>query len=260
MPRSDPDTRLKVGALARETGLTVRALHHYEEIGLLLPRERTPAGHRLYGVDEVGRLHQIASLRQLGLSLEEIRAALDRPGASLEQVLALQMERLRRRIRDEEELLARLESLAERLRRDEADVSLRELARSVGETVRLERYYTTEQLQALDRRARELGPEAILASQSRWEEIFRGFGRAVTRGMPLDHPEVEALAREALALIRRFTGGDPEIAASLGALYREEGHQRVAEQHGMSIAPEVWAFAQRAMAAAAGADGASEPS
>ena len=251
---SDPDDRLKVGALAREAGLTVRTLHHYEDIGLLLPRERTPAGHRLYGREEVRRLHQIASLRQLGLSLEEIREALDQPGASLEQVLALQIRRLRARIREEEALLTRLEHLAKRLEDRKEDVPLRDLVRSVGETVRLERYYTPEQLGTLERRARELGAEAIQDAQSRWEAVFTGFGQALRRGMGPDHPEVEALAREALGLIRRFTGGDPGIAASLQALYREEGHQRVTAQHGMSIPPETWAFAQQAMAAARSRD------
>ena len=63
----------KVGALARQTGLTVRTLHHYDEIGLLAPSLRTGAGHRLYTADDLGRLLQILSLRQLGLSLDEVR-------------------------------------------------------------------------------------------------------------------------------------------------------------------------------------------
>lgn len=245
-----PDERLKVGALARATGLTVRTLHHYEEIGLLLPSERTAAGHRLYGVAEVRRLHQIASLRQLGLSLEEIRAALDREEQSLAAVLALQIRRLRTRIQAEESLLARLEALLERLDAGEADVGLRELATSVGETVRLERYYTPDQLDLLAERERSLGPEALRDAARRWQEVFRGFARAVKRGMAPDHPEVQAVAREALSLVEMFTGGDPGIAASLQSLYREEGHRRVAGQHGMEIPPQVWAFAQEAMAAA----------
>ena len=73
---------LKVGALARRAGLTVRTLHHYEEIGLLVPARRTGSGHRLYGMPEVRRLHQITSLKQMGLSLDEIRASLDGGGCS----------------------------------------------------------------------------------------------------------------------------------------------------------------------------------
>jgi MerR HTH family regulatory protein len=80
----------KVGELAGRTGLSVRALHHYEEIGLLVPSGRTRAGHRLYAEAEVLRLQQIVSLRALGFSLAEIRGCLDDdPGFSRVRVIRL---------------------------------------------------------------------------------------------------------------------------------------------------------------------------
>lgn len=66
-----------VGELARLTGVTVRALHHYDEIGLVRPSQRTAAGYRLYGDADVLRLHQVLLLREVGLPLEEIAAAID---------------------------------------------------------------------------------------------------------------------------------------------------------------------------------------
>jgi DNA-binding transcriptional MerR regulator len=84
-------TTMKVGTLAKRTGLTVRTLHHYDEIGLLSPSHRTQSGHRLYGEEEFSRLQQIASLKHLGLPLEEIRECLTRPEYSLERVLNLQI-------------------------------------------------------------------------------------------------------------------------------------------------------------------------
>lgn len=63
----------KVGDLAGRTGLSVRTLHHYDEIGLLSPSGRTGSGHRLYSAEDVLRLQRIRSLRALGFSLEEIR-------------------------------------------------------------------------------------------------------------------------------------------------------------------------------------------
>src|SRR6266540_3219671 len=65
----------KVGDLARRTGLSIRTLHYYDEIGLLSPSHRTGSGHRLYDVDDVARLQRILSLRQLGFSLEEVKDA-----------------------------------------------------------------------------------------------------------------------------------------------------------------------------------------
>ncbi len=69
----------KVGELARSTGLTVRTLHHYDQVGLVQPSGRTVAGHRLYDAGDVQRLYQVVALRALGLSLEAVRAVLAGP-------------------------------------------------------------------------------------------------------------------------------------------------------------------------------------
>src|SRR6478609_8504232 len=66
-----------VGELAKLTGVTVRALHHYDEIGLVRPSQRTSAGHRLYDERDVLRLQQVLLFRELGLPLDEIAAAID---------------------------------------------------------------------------------------------------------------------------------------------------------------------------------------
>jgi DNA-binding transcriptional MerR regulator len=71
-------TTWKIGELARATGLTVRTLHHYDEIGLLAPGRRTYGGHRLYTADDVRRLYRVVALRALGLSLDEVAAWLAR--------------------------------------------------------------------------------------------------------------------------------------------------------------------------------------
>jgi DNA-binding transcriptional MerR regulator/uncharacterized glyoxalase superfamily protein PhnB len=69
----------KVGALARAAGLTVRALHYYDHIGLLSPSMHTAAGHRLYSAADVARLYRITLLRRLGFPLEQIASVLDDP-------------------------------------------------------------------------------------------------------------------------------------------------------------------------------------
>ena len=69
----------KAGELAKQTGLSVRTLHYYDEIGLLSPSQRTEAGHRLYTADDIVRLQQVKSLRHLGFTLKEIRDYLNRP-------------------------------------------------------------------------------------------------------------------------------------------------------------------------------------
>jgi DNA-binding transcriptional MerR regulator len=68
-----------VGEVARFAGVTVRTLHHYDEIGLLSPSGRTAAGYRLYGDTDLERLQQILAYRELGFGLEDIAAILDDP-------------------------------------------------------------------------------------------------------------------------------------------------------------------------------------
>src|SRR6516164_4066930 len=103
---------LKVGELARRTGLTIRTLHHYDEIGLLRPSLHTESGHRLYTVGDIARLQQVLSLRQLGFSLEEIQGCLSRADFSPLEVIRLHVARLREQIELQRALCERLEGLA----------------------------------------------------------------------------------------------------------------------------------------------------
>src|SRR6478752_6728447 len=103
---------LKVGELARRTGLTIRTLHHYDAIGLLRPSLHTEAGYRLYTAGDVARLQRALSLRQLGFSLDEVRDCLDRPGFSPLEVIGLHLARLRAHIELQRKLCERLEALA----------------------------------------------------------------------------------------------------------------------------------------------------
>jgi DNA-binding transcriptional MerR regulator len=85
--------RWKVGELARATGLTIWALHHLDDLGLLVPSERTQAGHRLYDQEDVRRLYRIVALRRL-ICREEVARVLgderigqaDTVGRDLERV------------------------------------------------------------------------------------------------------------------------------------------------------------------------------
>lgn len=89
-----------VGELAEATGLSVRVLRHWDERGVVSP-SRTPAGHRLYGADDVVRLHRAITLRALGLPLDRVAALLDGsdpdPAATLRAHLAGLDADLRRR-------------------------------------------------------------------------------------------------------------------------------------------------------------------
>ena len=72
-------TTWSIGELAAQTGLTVRTLRHYDEIGLARPSCRTSAGHRRYDDADLRRLHRIVALRDVGFRLAEIGELLDEP-------------------------------------------------------------------------------------------------------------------------------------------------------------------------------------
>ncbi len=77
---------LQIGELAKQTGLSIRTLRYYDEIGLLVPSHRTEADYRLYSEADIARLQQILSLRQLGFALKEICDCLENPKFSLPHV------------------------------------------------------------------------------------------------------------------------------------------------------------------------------
>jgi MerR family transcriptional regulator, thiopeptide resistance regulator len=111
MTRSNEASRRRVGELAAATGLTVRTLHYYEEIGLLVASQRSEAGHRVYTDADVERLYRICLLRRLGLPLGEIARALDDPAWSLRSAMTTQLADLDRRVEAETRLRARVATL-----------------------------------------------------------------------------------------------------------------------------------------------------
>jgi DNA-binding transcriptional MerR regulator len=83
-----------VGELAKHTGVTIRTLHHYDELGLVSPSARTSAGYRLYDDSDVLRLQQVLFYRELGFPLDEIAAVLDDPAFDRAQALREQRQEL----------------------------------------------------------------------------------------------------------------------------------------------------------------------
>jgi MerR family transcriptional regulator, thiopeptide resistance regulator len=240
----------KVGELAERTGLSVRTLHYYDEIGLLSPSRRTAAGHRLYTAGDVVRLQQIRSLKHLGFGLEEVRDCLDRPEAfPLRRVVKLHLSRLEEQIELRQKLRDRLEALATRL--DSADeVSVEGFVKTAMEVIemseRIERYYTPEQLEYLKQRRREFGEERIRAAEEEWPELIEQVRAEMEAGTDPADERVQLLARRWIELIQEFTGGDPGIERSLGNMWRQEE-----SIHGMETGPmrELGEYVSRALAA-----------
>jgi DNA-binding transcriptional MerR regulator len=199
----------------------VRALRHYDEIGLLAPSDRSPAGYRLYGDGDLRRLYRIVALRQLGIGLEEVGRILDGAEADLHETVRRQLEELDRQRELQDRLRARLRTILAAL--DHADEpSTETFIEAIEVTIMMERYYTAEQLEQLAERERELGPEVIRQSQREWGELIAEVRHERAQGTDPTTPRVLALARRWQQLVERFTGGDPDIRASLAKMYEHE--------------------------------------
>jgi DNA-binding transcriptional MerR regulator len=238
-------TPWKVGELARQTGLSVRTLHHYDEIGLLSPSERTGSGHRLYTAGDIARLQQVLSLRQLGFSLAEIRGWLRRPDYSPRGVIQLHLERLRGQVEQLQRLCRRLEAIAAHLDTAE-EVSVAELTTTIEVMTMFEKYYTPEQMEEIKERGRQVGEERIRQVESEWPQLIAEVRAEMEKGTPAADPRVQQLARRWMGLVNEFTGGNPGIASSLGKMYRDEPSVR--ERAGLD--PKLFEYVNQVLAAA----------
>jgi DNA-binding transcriptional MerR regulator len=251
----------KVGELAEKTGLSVRALHHYEEVGLLVPSGRAGTrGDRLYAEGDVLRLQQIASLRSLGFSLGEVRECLDDPGFSPLRVIGLHVARLKERIELEKRLCERLEAVAARLgdraEGSTAEVSAEGFVEAVMEVTRMsemaERYYTPEQREALERRRQDLGEERIREVAAEWPGLMERVRAEMDAGTDPADERAQELARRWKGLVREMTGGDASIQRSMSNMWWQE--ETVGD---MDAGPmrEMIEYVSRAWAASGGGGG-----
>jgi DNA-binding transcriptional MerR regulator len=242
---------LKVGELARRTGLTVRTLHHYDAIGLLRPSMHTEAGYRLYTGRDIARLQQVVSLRQLGLSLEEVRDCLDRPGFSPLEVIDLHLVRLREQIESQRRLCQRLEAIADRLR-TAGEVSADEFLRAIEGMTMIEKYFTPEQWECIRKAREEVGEEYLRQKQAEWAELIALIRAEMERGTDPGDAKVQALLQRWQRLTDESGLGDPAMKQSVKRLWEEQGDNLVAQYGSGLDSRPVWGYIDKAVAAAKG--------
>lgn len=214
----------KVGELATATGLTVRTLHHYEEIGLLRASERTYANHRLYTDEDIQRLYRILALKGLGLSLDEIRAHLDAEDLDPRETLRRHLAQLEAQARHVQQLHRQIEGISRLLERREAPTGA-DLVHVMEMMRRIDSYYSDEERAWLEARAAEIGQDAIVAAEREWAEtLARAEDLAAADCDPTDQ-EVQALIDRWDELVAAFHGGHGGVAKSLQRMWEEQGHE-----------------------------------
>ena len=227
------------------TGISVRALHHYDEIGLLIPRGRTRAGYRLYDDDDLLRLQQIVIGRELGLSLEEIRRSLDDPGFDRQRALLDQKRQLQER-RDQTEAMIRAVDAALAVLDDAGSGDPMEMKNlfdgfdpSKYEAEAQERWGKTESYQESKRRTSRYSAEDWKKLKAEQAAIYEDAAAAMKDGKAPDGEEAMDIAdRHRLSIDRWFYPCNVTMHCNLAAMY--EGDSRFAEnidKYGEGLTP-----------------------
>jgi len=205
---------LTVGELARRCGLTVRTLHHYDAIGLLVPSLRSAAGYRLYDRANIERLHRIQALRQLGLSLADIGKALSGPELPLAELIDRQLVQIDRDMTRAERLRSKLIQLRRQLASGQPP-DLAEWLDTLELMTMYENYFSTEEIKQLP-----LLHDAD--TRAEWSAMVSTVQAAIDRGVPPDAPEAQILALRWMRTLYRDTGGNPDFLVRLNTMHDNE--------------------------------------
>ena len=217
---------LKVGDLARRSGLTVRALHHYHHIGLLAPSVRSESGYRLYNRDDVARLHAIQSLRGLGVPLRQIGSMLAGDGSDLPAIVARQLRALDSEIAQATALRERLALLGDMLASGrQPDVE--DWLGTLGLMNTYAQYFSAEEI-------RRIVGNWPRVSQ-RWQPLVSALQSSMEQGLPPEDPQVQALAQQWMGMMHHWLDGDFELMRRWGVVYATDAKARGPRDPGVAL-------------------------
>ncbi|MEU8407276.1 MerR family transcriptional regulator [Micromonospora sp. NPDC048842] len=199
-----------VGQVAKVAGVTVRTLHHYDEIGLLSPSGRTSAGYRRYDDADLQRLQLVLYYRELGFPLEEITAIIDDPAADPAAHLRRQHELLTVRLKRLQEMVTAIEFAMEaskmniQLTPEERFEVFGDVDPEEHQAEAEQRWGDTDAYRESNRRVSRYTKEDWLRNKAENEDWGRRIVALMASGAPADSPEVMELAEEHRQLISRW--------------------------------------------------------
>lgn len=232
----------KIGELAKLTGLTVRTLHHYDQIGLLPVSKVSESGHRIYSESDIQKLQQIISLKQLGFSLEEIKEIMEKQSLNRVQVIGMQLQKVKKQIEIQEELYTRLENIYT-LMNSQKDVSANQLIKLIEVNNMVENYFSKDQLDKMRSQTDKISSEDMELIENQWSKLIGDIRAELENNIPPNHPRVIELAEQWKLLIDKFTAGDQGIVKSAERFHSENPNNPL--QYGMD--GDLYKYIQEAM-------------
>jgi DNA-binding transcriptional MerR regulator len=208
---------------ARLAGVTVRALHHYDRIGLLKPARKTNKGFRSYSVRDFARLQQITTLKFIGFSLSQIKKILGHKEFDLSETLRLQRNVLRAQ---RDRLNLALEAINRVEQSNPSDLaSFKEIIEVINMEQNMDwtkKYYSEDAQANVEERKHLWSPELQERVSRDWAELVADIEAAMAEGTKPSESRAQALANRWRALVSEFTGGNKEIQAGLNKMYADE--------------------------------------
>lgn len=218
--------KLSVKALAELAGVSVRTLHHYDQIGLLKPALRAESRYRYYGRAEVLRLQQILLYKELDFPLSQIAEILDSPEFDTLQALESHKTELQNRKNRMAQLLQTIDSTIVQLKDKSTKMNYEEMYKGFGK----------EQAAAYRQEAAECwGEETIADSEKRalamskeeWQTLLRTgeeLNEELTRNiqLPASDPKIQELVKEHYEMTGKHFNVTPEIYRSMATMYVED--------------------------------------
>jgi DNA-binding transcriptional MerR regulator len=210
----------QVKELARLAGVSVRTLHYYDELGLLVPSGRTPAGYRLYTDDDVLRLQQIVIQRELGLPLEQIRRALDDPDYDRRAALVRQREELAKRAERTQDMLRAIDRALAKI--DGKDSAMDKLFDGFAEEAR-EKWGDTDAYKISQERTKRYGEAEWRQIQAEQAAVYAELAAAQAAGKTADDADVQGLVeRHRMVIDRWFYPCNTAMHHALAGLYEAD--------------------------------------
>lgn len=229
--------------MAQLAGVSVRTLHHYDSIGLLVPEARTVAGYRLYTDTDLFRLQQILIGRELGLSLEEIRRALDDPRFDRKAALLDQRERLRERVRQTETMIRAIDVALDALDgcRKKGEMKMADLFEGFDpsryEDEARHQWGKSEAFVESEKRTRRYTPDDWKALKAEQAAVYDDAYSALEAGQrPSDDAVMDIAERHRLSIDRWFYPCSHRMHSGLASMYESDDRFRQSiDRHGQGL-------------------------
>ncbi|WP_214818477.1 MerR family transcriptional regulator [Exiguobacterium sp. s131] len=199
----------KVGEVAELAGLTIRTLRYYDQICLFSPSQYTESGHRLYTKADLERLQPILSLKQMGMSLEEIQLLLSNPGEqTVAEILQTQISRVKKEIEVQQKLVAELENALSAAHSNRT-LSISELTKLM-EALKMnkEKYFSKQQLDTMESRYENADKQLLKQAEQEFNGLIKEIRLEKEKGASPSDKKVQDLAKKWNDIVNAFSEDD----------------------------------------------------